>query len=72
METLTGIPYAVSDPTIVQLKLAQTVDTNVGPISTELASVPARPSTGDENNVSLRWSRGLALWPYFLENTRVQ
>jgi L,D-transpeptidase ErfK/SrfK len=72
VETLTGIPYAVSDPTIVQLKLAQTVDTDVGPISTELASVPARPSAGDEDNVSLRWSRGLALWPYFLENTRVQ
>jgi len=72
VETLTGIPYAVSDPTIVQLRLAQTVDTDVDPISTELGSVPARPSTGDETNVSLRWSRGLALWPYFLENTRVQ
>ncbi len=72
VETLTGIPYAVSDPTIVQLKLAQTVETDVGPISTELASVPARRSTGAETNVSLRWSRGLAMWPYFLKNTGVQ
>jgi L,D-transpeptidase ErfK/SrfK len=72
VETLTGIPYAVSDPTIVQLKLAQTVDTDVSPVNTELAAVRARPSADDESSVSLRWSRGLALWPYFQGNTRVQ
>jgi L,D-transpeptidase ErfK/SrfK len=72
VETLTGIPYAVSDPTIVQLKLAQTVDTDAGANSTQRASPPAGPSAGSESSVSLRWSRGLALWPYFLENTRVQ
>ena len=70
VETLTGIPYAVSDPTIVQLKLAQTVDT--APVNTELAAVGPRPLTNEEAHVSLRWSRGLALWPYFLDNTRLQ
>ena len=72
VETLTGIPYAVSDATVVQLKLAQTVDTGTGLDSTELASLPAGPSVDGESNVSLRWSRGLAMWPYFLGNTRVQ
>ncbi len=72
VETLTGIPYAVSDSTVVQLKLAQTVDTGTGINSTQLASTPVGPSAGGEGNVTLRWSRGLALWPYFLENTRVQ
>lgn len=70
VETLTGIPYAVSDPTIVQLKLAQTVDT--APVNTELAAVRPRPLTNEEAHVSLRWSRGLALWPYFMDNTRLQ
>ncbi len=72
VETLTGIPYAVSDATVVQLKLAQTVDMGTGLDSTELASLPAGPSVDGESNVSLRWSRGLAMWPYFLGNTRVQ
>jgi len=72
VETLTGIPYAVSDPTVVQLRLAQTVDTDVASVNTELAAVRTRPSVDDESNVSLRWSRNLALWPYFLKNTRVQ
>ena len=75
VETLTGIPYAVSDPTIVQLRLAQTVDTDVSPVAgepAELASLPVGPSEGDQTKVSLRWSRGLALWPYFLENSRIQ
>ena len=75
VETLTGIPYAVSDPTVVQLKLAQRVDAAVPALEdgiTESAGVAAKPSIEDDANVSLRWSRGLALWPYFLENTRVQ
>jgi L,D-transpeptidase ErfK/SrfK len=72
VETLTGIPYAVSDATVVQLKLAQTVDMGTGLDSTELASLPVGPSVDGESNVSLRWSRGLAMWPYFLGNTRVQ
>jgi L,D-transpeptidase ErfK/SrfK len=72
VETLTGIPYAVSDPTVVQLKLAQTVDMDVSPVNTELTAVRVRPSVDDASNVSLRWSRDLALWPYFQENTRVQ
>lgn len=72
VETLTGIPYAVSDPTIVQLKLAQSVDTAVPAVEAELAGVTAKPSADDDTNVSLRWSRDLALWPYFLDNIRVQ
>ena len=75
VETLTGIPYAVSDPTIVQLKLAQSVDTAVPAVeaeNAELAGVTAKPSADDDANVSLRWSRDLALWPYFLDNIRVQ
>jgi len=75
VETLTGIPYAVSDPTVVQLKLAQRVDTAVPAQedgTTESAGVTAKSSIEGDANVSLRWSRGLALWPYFLENTRVQ
>lgn len=75
VETLTGIPYTVSDPTIVQLKLAQRVDTAVAPLdsaNSQVAAAPTMPSADDGANVSLRWSRGLALWPYFLENTRVQ
>ena len=72
VETLTGIPYAVSDPTVVQLKLAQTVDTDVAPVNTELAPIQPKPSVDDDPNVSLRWSRTLALWPYYLKNTRVQ
>lgn len=73
VETLTGIPYAVSDPSIVQLKLAQTVDTAVTPpVNTELTAVRAKPSPDDASNVSLRWSRDLALWPHFVENTRLQ
>lgn len=75
VETLTGIPYTVSDPTIVQLKLAQRVDTAVAPLdraNSQVATAQTMPSADDGANVSLRWSRGLALWPYFLENTRVQ
>ena len=75
VETLTGIPYAVSDPTMVQLKLAQSVDTAVPAVeaeTAELAGVTAKPSADDDANVSLRWSRDLALWPYFLDNIRVQ
>ncbi len=72
VETLTGIPYAVSDPTIVQLKLAQNVD--IVPVPDDLTLEARGPVTSpvDDFNVSLRWSRGLVLWPYFLENTRVQ
>jgi hypothetical protein len=69
VETLTGIPYAVSDPTIVQLKLAQTVDTGLE--SGESALGP-QPAAVDDTQVSLRWTRGLALWPYFQENTSIQ
>jgi L,D-transpeptidase ErfK/SrfK len=75
VETLTGIPYAVSDPTSVQLKLAQTVVRAVPPAeagNAELTSGTTRPSMGDDANVSLRWSRHLALRPYFLKNTRIQ
>ncbi|NCF82789.1 MAG: L,D-transpeptidase family protein [Proteobacteria bacterium] len=75
VETLTGIPYTVSDPTIVQLKLAQRVDTAVAPLdsaNSQVAAAQTMRSADDGANVSLRWSRGLALWPYFLENTRVQ
>lgn len=69
-ETLTGIPYAVSDPTVVQLKLAQTVDTSVE--TEDPARVQQTPRPAAASSVSLRWSRGLALWPYFQENTRIQ
>jgi hypothetical protein len=72
VETLTGIPYAVSDPTIVQLKLAQSVDVVPVPDDLTLEARGSTPSPAADLNVSLRWSRGLALWPYFLENTRVQ
>ena len=75
VETLTGIPYAVSEPTIVQLKLAQTVATAVPPAeagNAERTDAATKPSMGDDANVSLRWSRHLALRPYFLENTRIQ
>jgi len=69
VETLTGIPYAVSDPTIVQLKLAQTVDTG---LESGESSLGPQPAAVDDSFVSLRWSRGLALWPYFQENTSIQ
>jgi L,D-transpeptidase ErfK/SrfK len=75
VETLTGIPYAVSDPTVVQLKLAQRVAPAVPPLAAEnaeLSNAATKPSMGGDSNVSLRWSRHLALRPYFLENTRVQ
>ncbi len=71
VETMTGIPYAVSDPTVVQLKLAQSVDTTPVPDDMAAAAGTALPS-GETPNVNLRWSRALALWPHFLENTRVQ
>lgn len=74
VETLTGIPYAVSDPTIVQLKLAQTVDTTPPPPDAVRPGALRPESSAAEEvpNVSLRWSRALALWPHFLDNTRVQ
>ena len=73
VDTLTGIPYAVSDPTVVQLKLAQTVDTTPpAPDAVRPGSMRREPPSDDVPNVNLRWSRALALWPYFLENTRVQ
>ena len=73
VETMTGIPYAVSDPTIVQLKLAQTVDTTPpAPDAARPGEVRREPSSDDAPNVSLRWSRALALWPHYVENTRVQ
>jgi hypothetical protein len=72
VETLTGIPYAVSDPTIVQLKLAQSVDVTPVPDDMTLEARGSAQSAGADLDVSLRWSRALALWPYFLENTRVQ
>ncbi len=72
VETLTGIPYAVSDPTIVQLKLAQTVDTTPMPDDMAPPAQSGSPATGAAPNVNLRWSRALALWPHFVENTRVQ
>ena len=72
VETLTGIPYAVSDPTVVQLKLAQSVDVVPVPDDLTLEARGPAPTPRDDVNVSLRWSRALALWPYFLDNTRVQ
>jgi len=72
VETLTGIPYAVSNPTVVQLKLAQTVDVTPAPDETAPAAKPVAPPPVEAPNVNLRWSRALALWPYFLDNTRVQ
>jgi L,D-transpeptidase ErfK/SrfK len=72
VETLTGIPYAVSDPTIVQLRLAQSVDVVPVPDDLTLEAQGPVPSQDRGLDVNLRWSRALALWPYFLENTRVQ
>jgi len=73
VETLTGIPYAVSDPTVVQLKLAQSVDTTPpAPEAVRPGAVrqPSSPQAAPSTN--LRWSRALALWPYYMTNTRVQ
>jgi L,D-transpeptidase ErfK/SrfK len=72
VETLTGIPYAVSDPTVVQLKLAQRVDLVPVPDDLTLEARGPLPSRREGLDINLRWSRALALWPYFLENTRVQ
>ena len=72
VETLTGIPYAVSNPTIVQLKLAQTVDVTPAPDDMVPKAKSFLQPPVEATNVNLRWSRTLALWPYFLENTRVQ
>ena len=73
VETLTGIPYAVSDPTVVQLKLAQTVDTTPPPPDqARPGNVRPEPTADDVPIVNLRWSRALALWPHYMENTRVQ
>lgn len=73
VETLTGIPYAVSDPTVVQLKLAQTVDTTPPALDETRPGQLRRESPAQEvPSINLRWSKALALWPYFMENTRVQ
>lgn len=72
-EAMTGIPYAVSDSAVVQLKLAQSVDVAQAPGSRAARSNPDTPSGDDEPSVSLRWSRALALWPHhFVGNTSVQ
>jgi L,D-transpeptidase ErfK/SrfK len=71
VETLTGIPYAVSDPIVVQLKLAQSVDLVPVPDDLTLEARGPLPSRREGLDINLRWSRALALWPYFLENTRV-
>lgn len=70
-ETVTGIPYAVSQPR-VRLKLAKYVEGDPLPTAGNGTRMPALESAIDGSNVQLRLTRALGRWPYFLENSRVQ
>jgi L,D-transpeptidase ErfK/SrfK len=69
VETVTGIPYAVSKPR-VRLKLAKRVQDGLMPVSTPGTRVVLESDDGSD--VRLRMTRALGRWPYFLENSRVQ
>ncbi|GMQ96184.1 MAG: L,D-transpeptidase family protein [Gammaproteobacteria bacterium] len=73
-ETLTGIPYAVSNASNVQLAQAHSFDLEMipgdAPVSASLLAVQLDADTVADRRS--RMKRGLAQRPYFLENSRIQ
>ncbi len=73
-ETLTGIPYAVSNASNVQLAQAHSLDLEIvpgdAPVSVSLLTAQLHADTVADRRSRLK--RGLAQRPYFLENTRIQ
>ncbi len=73
-ETLTGIPYAVSNASNAQLARAHSLDLEklpgTAPVSDSVLTAQLDADTVADRRSRLK--RGLAQRPYFLENTRIQ
>ena len=73
-ESPTGMPYAVSVASSVQLALAHNLDLEIVPnrMRVPVSGLATELDAGTIADMRSRLKRSLAQWPYYLRNSRVQ
>ncbi len=73
-ETPTGMPYAVSEASSVQLALVHNLDLEMVPgrARVPVSGIATLLDAGTVTDMRWRLKRSLAKWPYYLRNSRVQ